>query len=119
MAKILQTNETTIYNWEKNRTTPELIFLPRIIQFLGYAPYFGPCRSLGEKIMRYRQYLGLSQKVMSKQIGIDPGTLERWENCKSKSMGKKVEKLNNFFLHYLLGKYEKCDFDSKPGRSTR
>ena len=84
IALILKVNPDTIYNWENNRTDPELVFLPKIIEFLGYAPYFGPCRSLGEKIAKFRQSMGISQKSFAKLLGINPSTVERWENNSSK-----------------------------------
>ena len=63
VAQILQVNPDTICNWENNHTRPALVYLPKIIDFLGYAPYFGPCHCLGEKMVRYREFLGLSQVV--------------------------------------------------------
>ena len=31
--------ESTIWNWEANRSSPQLRFIPRIIAFLGYNPH--------------------------------------------------------------------------------
>ena len=98
VAQILQVNKDTICNWENNHTRPELVHLPNIIKFLGCAPYFGPCQNLGEKIARYRQFLGLSQKALAKHIGVDPSTVERWENCKSKPYEERLARLNSVFL---------------------
>jgi transcriptional regulator with XRE-family HTH domain len=103
VAKILRTNVTTIYNWEKNYTTPELVFMPRIIKFLGYAPYFSSCRNLGEKIVRYREYLGLSQEALARHLGIGPGILKRWEKNESKQKDKQLCNLNHFFYFYAKG----------------
>jgi transcriptional regulator with XRE-family HTH domain len=36
VAQKLQVNQMTICNWEINRTSPQLRFIPRIITFLGY-----------------------------------------------------------------------------------
>lgn len=102
VARILQVNKDTICNWENNRTSPALIHLPKIIDFLSYAPYFGSCQGLGEKIAQYRQFLGLSQRKLSKHIGVDPSTVERWENCISTPDEEKLAKLNSVFL--LLSK---------------
>jgi len=78
-----------------------LCHLPKIIDFLGYAPYFGPCSNIGDKIVRYREFLGLSQKALAGHLGIDPGTLKRWEKYESEPLGKKLWKLNHFFHFYL------------------
>ncbi len=39
VASRLKVNEATVCNWETNRTSPQLRFIPRIIAFLGYRPY--------------------------------------------------------------------------------
>lgn len=79
VARILEVNTDTICNRDNNRTSPELANMPNIKKFLGYAPYCGSCRSLGEKIAMYRQFPGLSQKALAKHIGVDSSTVERWE----------------------------------------
>ena len=102
VARILQVNKDTICNWKNNHKSPELVYLPKIIDLLGYAPYFGPCCSRGEKIVRYREFLGVSQKVLAKYIGVDPSIVEHREKCKSKPIKKLLVKLDCFFLHSLL-----------------
>lgn len=39
VARQIGVNKDTIYNWETNRTGPEVRLIPRIIDFLGYAPF--------------------------------------------------------------------------------
>ncbi len=39
-------------------------------------------KSVGEKIVLYRQLLGLSQKKLAIQLGIDPSILSKWERDK-------------------------------------
>jgi DNA-binding XRE family transcriptional regulator len=39
VAEKLQVNPMTVCNWETNRTSPQLRFMPRIIAFLGYNPH--------------------------------------------------------------------------------
>ena len=38
VADRLEVNAMTICNWETNRTSPQLRFVPRILSFLGYNP---------------------------------------------------------------------------------
>ena len=38
VAKILEVDESTVTNWEKNRTGPTRQLLPKVIQSLGYDP---------------------------------------------------------------------------------
>jgi len=37
-AKIIETNETSLMTWERNKRTPSISFMPKIIEFLGYMP---------------------------------------------------------------------------------
>ena len=79
VAKAIGVDTLTVCNWEKNRTTPKLYLLPKIIKFLGYDPLQGNATGLGEKIKQYRVRKGLSLRKLAKELGIDPGTLARWE----------------------------------------
>jgi transcriptional regulator with XRE-family HTH domain len=80
VAKIVGIDTNSITNWEKNRTSPRLYLLPRIINFLGYDPVQSNATTLGEKIKKHRIQKGLSLRKLAKALGIDPGTLARWEN---------------------------------------
>jgi DNA-binding XRE family transcriptional regulator len=88
-------NKDTIHNWEKQRTVPEIRFVPKIIQFLGYAPY-RQANSLGEGLRVQRTVLGLSQHEAARQIGIDPGTLNGWENARQRPSRRSEEILHPF-----------------------
>jgi len=77
-AERIRVSEATIYNWERNATSPQVHDLPGIIQFLGYNP-LPPVRMEGERLVRNRYELGLTQKEMAKRLGIDPTTLSRYE----------------------------------------
>ncbi|MBC8551444.1 MAG: helix-turn-helix transcriptional regulator [Candidatus Brocadiales bacterium] len=72
----------SIYNWENNLTKPAFRYIPKIIEFLGYVSFDTSTKSVGEKIVLYRQLLGLSQKKLAIQLGIDPSILSKWERDK-------------------------------------
>ena len=38
VAKRLGANEASVWNWEKNRSSPALRFVPRIVEFLVLCP---------------------------------------------------------------------------------
>lgn len=78
VAKRLNVNPWTLGNWEKNRRTPEVRFIPRIIEFLGYYPFPEP-ETLAEKMIYERRMLGLSQKQLAKKLSVDEATVARWE----------------------------------------
>jgi transcriptional regulator with XRE-family HTH domain len=98
VAQILGSDTTTVNNWEKNRTSPSLPFLPRIIAFLGYVPLAILPENMGERIVVYRRLSGLSQEDLARRLGIDSGTLGRWENGKSKPLKRIMEKLLEFIF---------------------
>jgi transcriptional regulator with XRE-family HTH domain len=78
VADKIGVDETTVNNWERQRTEPEIRFIAPIIEFLGYDPLPQP-KSLPERLKTYRLKLGLSQKKLAIKLGIDPSTITRWE----------------------------------------
>jgi DNA-binding XRE family transcriptional regulator len=86
----------TIYKWEGQRTMPEIRFIARIIEFLGYDPL--PCpKSFPEKRKTYRMRMELSQRRLAAKLGVDPSTLGDWENGNHKPT-KQSQKLIDRFL---------------------
>lgn len=79
VALRLGVNEWTYGNWENDKTEPAIRMFPRIIEFLGYYPFPEP-KTLGERILSYRRYHGVSVKRLAFQIGVDEATLGRYEN---------------------------------------
>src|SRR5712691_8297531 len=78
VADRLRVTESSVTNWELSRTGPELQFLPGIVRFLGYTPW-SVDGSIGERLLAYRRERGLSQVAFARLLGVDPGTLARWE----------------------------------------
>jgi transcriptional regulator with XRE-family HTH domain len=93
VAEKLGVDEATIYNWENNRSSPKLHYIPKIIEFLGYVPFNGEPKTLGERIVNYRCLLGITQKELARQLVIDPSTLGRWERNKAKPQKGLLERL--------------------------
>ena len=78
MADQIGVTESTVYNWETNRTTPEVRLIPHIIDFLGYAPY-DPNWTFGQLLRGVRSTPGLSKEQIAKRAGLDSSTVARWE----------------------------------------
>ena len=78
VAEQIGVDKSSIGNWESNRTTARLEYMPAIIRFLGYNP-LPPADKWSERLVQCRTVLGLSQKGSAKRIGVDPCTLARWE----------------------------------------
>jgi transcriptional regulator with XRE-family HTH domain len=84
VAAQLEVNVMTVNYWETNRNHPSLRMIKRITDFLGYNPNLEAQaqESLGEQIFRIRRALGIRQKDLAREIGVDPGTLAKWERRK-------------------------------------
>jgi len=98
VALLLEVEEATIWNWENNRTSPELHYIPRIIRFLGYVPFDRQADTLGEKIVNYRRLSGITQKELANRLGIDSTTLGRWERNKGRPLKRLLKKLTDCFI---------------------
>jgi len=79
VARRLGSNESSVWNWEKNRSSPALRFIPRIIEFLGYTPDITQPQSLGQRIVVWRRLRGITQKELARRLGVDPTTVAGWE----------------------------------------
>ena len=69
LADELGVDEMTICNWETNRTSPQLRFIPRIITFLGSVPDDTQVGGLGQQIVAARCRLGFSQRELARRLG--------------------------------------------------
>jgi transcriptional regulator with XRE-family HTH domain len=87
VAQQLGVNEATITNWETNGAQPGVKYMPAIIRFLGYNPLPPSPGGTGERLVRCRTLLGLSQKVFAGQLGVDQGTLAKWERRERQPAG--------------------------------
>jgi DNA-binding XRE family transcriptional regulator len=96
VAQNIGVSRNTIYNWETNMTQPSFRWLPKIIDFLGYASY-SPPQSVGERLTMVRKFLGLSQKELAAMIGVDPSTIHNWEFEKHKLTRRASEIIMKFF----------------------
>jgi transcriptional regulator with XRE-family HTH domain len=89
--------EVTIWNWERQRNTPEIRFIAPIIEFLGYDPLSQP-ESFPERLKAHRVRLGLSPRKLAAKLGVDPGTIGGWERGKhkpAKTVRRLLEELLN------------------------
>ena len=83
VAQIIGVDEATIWNWEKNRTSPLLYYIPKIVEFSGYMPLDIRAKTFGERIVNYRRLLGITQKELARALGIDPSALGKQKGMKA------------------------------------
>jgi transcriptional regulator with XRE-family HTH domain len=94
-ADALGCHATSVANWEAGRREPATRQLPRLIAFLGYDPR-PDFETVGGRVRRHRTGLGFSFKAAAEQIGVDPGTLSRWERGRRQPEGKYLAKVYSF-----------------------
>ncbi|HZH03069.1 MAG TPA: helix-turn-helix domain-containing protein [Myxococcaceae bacterium] len=78
VAKQLQVSESTVNNWERGRTEPDLRLWPRLLAWLGYNPE-PPGQTLGQRVARRRRELGWTQEELAARLGTDEGSVQAWE----------------------------------------
>jgi DNA-binding transcriptional regulator YiaG len=98
VASRLQVNAWTYLGWEHDRRQPPLRFWPRIIGFLGYDPSPEP-QTLGERIWAERRKLGLSQAEAARLLGLEEGTLRRYERGKDQPTPAILDTFETFFFY--------------------
>lgn len=69
VADRLGVSKSTVTNWELNRSTPALRFLPRIIALLGLDPRPAGT-TLGDQLVACRTVRGLSQEAAAQMLGV-------------------------------------------------
>ncbi|HAQ02364.1 TPA: transcriptional regulator [Candidatus Nomurabacteria bacterium] len=74
VAKLINVTTDSITNWELNRNTPDLTYIPKIISFLEYSPDFNE-----NPIKKYKIEKGISQEKFAKILKIDPITFSKIE----------------------------------------
>jgi len=94
VATNLGTCKASVWNWENNRATPALRFVPRIIEFLGYTPDDTKPETLGQKIVAFRRRRGLTQKDLAWRLGVDPSTIASWERGEQRPSKRLAQRLN-------------------------
>ena len=95
VAEQLGVDKTSVFNWEANTSAPEIRYMPAIIGFLGYNP-LPEAKGWGERLVRHRSTLGMTQKEAARQLGVDQGTLARWERGEREPQGAFLGRVKRF-----------------------
>lgn len=95
VAARIGVDQCSLYNWENGRSKPSIGYMPTIIRFLGYNP-LPKATTMGARLVRHRTTLGLSQAEAAKRIGVDPGTLARWERDEREPVDSSLTRVGRF-----------------------
>ena len=95
VAEQLGVDKTSVFNWEANTAVPAVRYMPAIIQFLGYDP-LPVAKGWGERLVRRRTTLGMTQKEAARRLGVDQGTLAKWEQGKREPAGAFLARVKRF-----------------------
>ena len=66
--------------------------MPAILAFLGCDPSPQP-GSLGRRLRHCRRVRGMTQAALAARLGVDPGTLARWEREERVPTGKYLRRV--------------------------
>ena len=100
VAKVIGVKGTSIWQWEDGYAVPESQNMPKIYEFLGYVPY-SPNLPFHQKLKIWRESAGLSQRKLSKLLGMGGTAVTKWESglwdVKDIKQGN-MKKITNFFF---------------------
>ena len=99
VAEQIGVDTMTIHNWEGNKSSPAIRYIPAIVGLLGYSP-FPPARTLPGQLARVRKMLGMTQRNLAEALGVDPGTLQGWEAGQHEPVRKNGRLLESFLGNF-------------------
>lgn len=94
VGKLIGVSEDCITYWENGRSEPQIQFMPKIIEFLGYMPIEIDTSTIGGKIKANRMRHGLSYKKMGELLNVDASTIGAWEKGLVQNLKLINEKVN-------------------------
>jgi transcriptional regulator with XRE-family HTH domain len=79
VAKHLGVYTSTVNTWENGHFRPDVRFVPRITEFLGYDPFGPPPTSLPARLKAARIAAGLTRRQLATRLGVHLATVAKWE----------------------------------------
>jgi len=101
VAAKIGVTEASVYNWERGKE-PELVHIPKVIEFLGYVPFECPDDLLG-RLRYFKLVNGMSFERLGAAMGRDPEQLVDWM-----SHGMKPCKQNRVAIETFLKNMRVC-----------
>jgi transcriptional regulator with XRE-family HTH domain len=70
---------STVNYWENKHFNPEVQYVPKIVAFLGYDPFWPPPASFPLQLKAARIAAGLPRRQFAAQLKVHPYTVAKWE----------------------------------------
>lgn len=96
VAEVINVDSCSVNKWELNHYPPSVRHYPKIFSFLGYC-LVEPSQTEGERLRLFRTHLGLSTKQFAELLGVDPGSVQSWENGKRVPSNRSKEKMEKLW----------------------
>ena len=94
VAAKIGVTESSVYNWERGKE-PELVHIPKIIEFLGYVPFECPDDLLG-RLRYFKTVNGMSFERLGAAMQRDPEQLIDWLSGRKQPCKRNLLFLKNF-----------------------
>lgn len=79
---------STLNAWENHHFSPDVRFVPKIIDFLGYNPFDPPSITFPARLKAARIGAGYTRRQLGAQIGVHTGTVAKWERGEARPVLK-------------------------------
>jgi transcriptional regulator with XRE-family HTH domain len=106
VAEIIGVKKSTVWNWEHG-TEPELKHMPKIIEFLGYAPFECPEDPIG-RLRYFKLVKGLSYEWLGQLMDREPEQLMDWLSGRVRPCRKNIQNIKSFLTDSRIIKSLKC-----------
>jgi len=93
VARQLGAYTSTVNTWENHHFTPDVHFVPKIIEFLGYDPCVPASTSFPDRLKAARVAAGLSRRQLAARIGVHPGTVAKWERGEAEPLAHSLDRI--------------------------
>ncbi len=117
VSTIFRVSEQTILHWEKDLTEPELVHIPKIIEFLGYMPFERPpIEDVVRNLDFYKKVNGLSYERLAKVMNRHPEQLTDWISGRIKPSQKNLQLIAKFLDETVGSTYKQPAFTETLSR---
>jgi len=95
VARIIGVAKYTVTCWELNYNEPEVEYIPKILEFIGYCPYV-PAHSPVERLKQVRWALGITQQQLATLLGVVRSQIVSWETGRHQPTKKSLMLIADF-----------------------